>query len=295
MAEVKLPEWLKEARDEPCLADGKDSAPGFLEKNLHGIASFFGRIIYFEGYSSRRGLLQAVEPRARILGVLALVLACAAASGAFALGAIFLVTLSIALLSKVDLSALVKRVLPSFLFTSVLVLPVFFSFVTPGEPVLGFSINGMEVSVTRQGAGTALFFISRVSLMASLVMLLLLTTRQTDFFRGLRQFLPAFFVTTLFMTFRYIFVLLKVAEDSTLARKSRTFARGSLRESQDWFATRIALILKKSLSIAEEVSMAMASRGFNGKLDAIGPARMGKKDLLWVGLAWFVFFLSLGL
>ncbi|MBI5493121.1 MAG: cobalt ECF transporter T component CbiQ [Deltaproteobacteria bacterium] len=291
MAEVKLPAWLKEARDAPCLADGKDSAPGFLEKNLEGIASFFGKMVYFEGYASKKGLLQAVEPRARILGVLALVLACVAASGVVALSGVFLVTLAIALLSKVGLSALIKRVLPSFLFTSVLLLPVFFSFVTPGEPIAGF----MGIYVTRQGAGTAFFFISRVSLMASLVMLLLLTTRQTDFFRGLRQFLPAFFVTTLFMTFRYIFVLLKVAEDSTLARKSRTFAKGSLRESQDWFASRIALILKKSLSTAEEVSMAMASRGFNGKLDAIGPARMGKKDLLWVGLAWFVFFLSLGL
>lgn len=291
MAEVKLPAWLKEARDEPCLADDKGSTPKFLEKNLDSIASFFGKMVYFEGYASKRGLLQAIEPRARILGLLALVLACAVASRAFALGAIFLVTLSIVLLSKVRLSALAGRVLPSFIFTSVLVLPVFFSFVTPGEPIAGF----MGVSVTRQGVGTALFFISRVSLMASLVMALLLTTRQTDLFRGLRQFLPAFFVTTLFMTFRYIFVLLKVAEDSTLARKSRTFAKGSLGESQRWFASRMALLLKKSLFIAEEVSMAMASRGFNGKMDALAHARMGKKDLVWLGLAWFVFFLSLGI
>ncbi len=295
MAQMKLPEWIKEARGEPCPVDGKDSKPGFLEKNLDSIASFFGGVVSFEGYSSRSGLLQSIEPRARISGVLALILACGVASKSAVLGGIFFIILSIALLSRVRLDVVAKRVLPSFIFTLVLIAPVFFSFITPGEPVAGVNINGVDISITKQGAFLALFFISRVSLMAALVMLLLLTTRQADFFRALRQFLPSFFVTALFMTFRYIFVLVKVVEDATLARSSRTIKKTGLKNSQDWFASRIALILKKSLATAEEVTMAMASRGFNGKVNTYGPARMGRKDLLWIGLASFVFFLSLGL
>ncbi|MDP2689018.1 MAG: cobalt ECF transporter T component CbiQ [Deltaproteobacteria bacterium] len=273
---------------------------GFIEKNLSSFTAFLNGAL-----PERRsrlpgllqpGLLQKVEPGARIYGVLALVLTGAAASRASVSAVLCVITVALAVLSRVGLWELAKRVLPAFIFTTALVAPVSFSFITPGEELWGAGGGGFRLSVTREGAQAALFFILRVVSMVSPVSLLMMTTAQAEFFRGLGKLpVPAFFKTAVFMTFRYVFILLKAAEDASLARRSRTITRPRLAESQRWFASRAAFLLKKSLTTAEEVTMAMSSRGFSGRIRTFESARMRGRDLLWLGFASFVFFMSLGI
>ncbi|MBI1910464.1 MAG: cobalt ECF transporter T component CbiQ [Deltaproteobacteria bacterium] len=296
MAQVTLPDWFKEARVEPCLTGSKVKPPNFIEKNLNNIASFMREVVSLEEYAAKSGVLQSLDTRARITGMLAIVAACSITSRFAMLAGVFVILFLMMLISGVSFMALARRVLPSFVFTLALAFPVFFNFMTPGTDALKFFDTPVKVSITYEGLSTGLFFMMRVTSMVSLVALLLLTTRQADFFKGLRTLpVPPLFVTALFMTFRYIFILLKIAEDSTLARKSRTIARTKLSESQNWFASRITLILKKSMNMAEEVNMAMASRGFAGRIKTFDNGRMRGRDYLWLGFSSFVLFLSFGL
>lgn len=297
MAEVRLPEWFKEARSGACAASGGKAAPrSFIDKNLENFSGFMREVMEAEGYSKRRGLLQMVAPRARIAGVFFLIAAAAFSVDIYSLAAAVFLTASLTVLSGVGFTALAKRVWPSVVFTLILISPVFFGFFTPGERLFGVSLGPLGFEVTREGVSNGLFFVTRVASMVSLAALLFLTTGQTEFFRGLTGLpLPRFFVTALFMMFRFIFILLKVAEDSSLARRSRTIGGVRIKESQEWFSSRVALLLKKSLNTAEEVNMAMASRGFNGKIKTLKDAGLGARDYIWLGSTLFLLFLSFGL
>lgn len=296
MAEVRLPEWLKEARGGPCPAGGKRARRGFAEKNLETIASFLSGTFATGGYCAGPGLLQSIDPRARLSGVVALAIACALTASPMGLAVEFLVIAVIAALSNLGLFAVARRVLPTIVFTSVLIIPALFDFVTPGTDLFGVTLGGARVSITREGGATAIFFLARATAMVSLVAILALTTRQADLFRGLGGLkVPAIFVTALFMAFRYLLILLKTAQDMSMARRSRMIGADSLSESQGWFSSRAALILKKSMGLSVEVDMAMVSRGFTGKVRTFKGGSLSGRDYAWVGFTVFMLFLSFGL
>lgn len=297
MAQMRLPEWFKEAKRGACEAEGGHAAPdSFTDRSLKNFSGFLKDALAPEQYSRRRGLLQSVSPRARIAGVFFLITAAAFVVDIYALAATVLLTGSLAALSGVGFTAIAKRVWPAFAFTAVLIFPVVFGFFTPGDRLFGAGLGRFGFEVTVQGVETWLFFVTRTVSMVSLAALLLLTTGETDFFRGLAGLpLPRVFTTALFMMFRFVFILLKVAEDSVLARRSRTIGGAGIKESQRWFSSRVVLLLKKSLNTAGEVGMAMASRGFDGKIRSLGDMKLAPADYVWLGSTLFLLFLSFGL
>ncbi len=289
MAEMKIPGWL---REESASGRGNEAAfkgEGFIDRTLGNIASFMEGA--FDREYSPGGVLQSIEPRARIIGIFFLVFAAALAGRALTLIAVVSLTVVLALLSGVRIGRLLKRTMPALVFTSIMVAPISLSFFTPGSAVL--NIGG--AAVTGEGVRTGLFIIARVGAMSGLTALLMLASRQADLFRGLRGVVPSFFVTALFMTYRYVFMLMKTAEDMALARRSRTITGTKLREAQGWFASRTGLILRKTASIADEVTLAMVSRGFEGKIRTFESKGMRGKDLIFIGTASFALFLSIGL
>lgn len=288
MAEVTLPEWLKGREEAPAFL--KAGSAGFIERSLFNFASAMKRVYVAGDYSSRKGALQAIEPRAKLAGFFFIIIAASLAHSAIFLGGVLVLAVALSLVSRIGPGPLVKRTLPAFVFTFVIAVPVIFGAVTPGKEVL----DVFGASVTSEGLSSAGFFLLRVAAMVSTAMLLSLTTREADFFRGIGRFVPAFFASALFLTFRYAFVLIKTAEDSALARKARTITGARGVESRAWFAGRAALLLKKAYGVAEEVGMAMVSRGFDGKLKVAASRALRGRDYLWLGFASFVLFLSFG-
>ncbi|MCL4873047.1 cobalt ECF transporter T component CbiQ [bacterium] len=288
MAEVILPEWLKGREEAP--ASLRAGSAGFIERSLVNFASTMKRLYVDGDYSSKKGALQAIEPRAKLAGFFFIIIAASLAHSAVFLGGVLVLAFALSFVSRIGPGPLAKRTFPAFVFTSVIVIPVIFGAVTPGREVL----DVFGASVTGEGLRSAGFFLLRVAAMVSTAMLLSLTTREADFFRGLGRFVPSFFATALFLTFRYAFVLIKTAEDSALAMKARTIAGARAVESRTWFAGRAALLLKKAYGVAEEVGMAMVSRGFDGKLKGAAARALRGRDYIWLGFASFVLFLSFG-
>ena len=296
-----LPSWFKEARKDSCQAhiSGGTHGRSYVDRSLDNITSFTKRLITMDGGGSGRGSLQSIEPAARLFGLLTIALAAAITVSSIVLGLIILATALLALCSRVGLIELVKRTAPSAVFAFIMMTPAFLSFIFPGEETLPMGPSAYKTSLTSSqaayGAGSVFFFVARVSAVVSLAALLSLTTTPGALFNGLARLkVPPLFVATLFMTFRYLFILLTVAEDAALARKSRTIGRTNTADARRWFASRAALILKKAMNTAEEVGMAMASRGFTGIFKTFSGAPLVGRDYLWIGFSLFVFFVSLG-
>lgn len=286
---MTLPDWMRGPVPEACPAVGGQKARGFIEKSLKNFASVLKKA-FTADYAARDGVMQRLEPRARLAGFFFLLLAAALSESWVFISSLFALTVCLSIITKVGAATLLKRALPAMVFTAVLAAPAVFSFVTPGFALV--DIGGLTITV--EGLKTALFFVLRVSMMAALASLAVLTTSQADFFRGLGKLLPGFFVTALFFTFKYVLILVKTAIDASLARKSRTIEGQGVKEAQRWFASRAAFILKKSLNMAEEVSMAMVSRGFDGKVRLSPAGPLGRGEYLWLGVASFFLFLSFG-
>lgn len=286
---MTLPGWMKglSQRSFPAC---KGRTGSFVDRSLKNFASAFKKVYATESSSARDGFLQKMEPRGSLAGFFFLLLAAAFTDSAVFLLALLALVLCLCAATRAGVLPVLMRSFPAIVLTSVLAAPAVFGFVTPGRALV--EVGG--VSITSEGVRTALFFSLRVSTIAALVSLAALTTTHSGLFRGLARLLPSFFATALFFTFRYALILVKTAEEAALAKKSRTICGLGAPEGRRWSASRAAFILKRSQSMAEEVSMAMAARGFDGHLRLTPGGRLGAAEFLWLGAASFVFFLSFG-
>ena len=252
---------------------------GVLEHTLNGITETLERSLFAEEISTRPGLLQSLDARVKVISVLALLLSVSLSHSMLAIGAVYVLTLALGLASAIPAGFMIKRVwLALPFFTGMLVLPALF--ITPGPALLQLPLG---VVVTTTGLNTALFLLLRVSTSVSLTLLLILTTPWNTVLSALSVLkVPDVFILILGMTYRYIYLLLRVVNDMFLSRKSRMVGRLSTSENQKMLAAVSATLLNKSLNLSSEVYLAMQSRGFRGSIVTLKPFRMQPRDWIWL-------------
>src|SRR5208283_1597493 len=114
------------------------SRNGPIASTLLGLTRALSRALVSEKLARQPGLLQSLDPRVRLAGLLSLVLAVSLAHCIIVVLAIFAVAVLLALLSKVSLATLATRVwLVVLFFTGVIALPALF--LTPGDALVGSS------------------------------------------------------------------------------------------------------------------------------------------------------------
>lgn len=252
---------------------------GVLEHTLRGIGEALERGIFAEEISGKPGLFQSLDARVKLISVLALLLGVSLARNLWVILAIYLLALAFALSSAIPASLFIKRVwLALPFFTGLVVLPALF--ITPGPALLTLPLG---LVITRTGVTTVLFLLLRVSTSVSLTLLLILTTPWNAVLSALSVLrVPDVFILILGMTYRYIYLLLRSANDMFLARQSRVVGRLSGAEARQVMAATGATLLSKSLNLSSEVYLAMQSRGFRGTAVPLKPLRMQPRDWLWL-------------
>jgi cobalt/nickel transport system permease protein len=85
------------------------------------------------------------------------------------------------------------------------------------------------------------------------------------------------------MTYRYIFLLIRIVQNMFLAKKSRMIKMGTTGEEQAWVASRIGLLLKKSFKLSDDVYSAMRSRGFTGEAKSYDTFSLRPADFVALG------------
>ncbi len=251
-----------------------------LEHTLQEITGTLERAVFAEEISTRKGLFQSLDARVKVIGVLALLISVSLSRSLIVIGLIYLLVFLLAWLSAIPADFLIKRVwLALPFFTGLIVLPALF--MTPGPALLHFPLG---LVITRTGVTTVLFLLLRVSTSVSLTLLLILTTPWNTVLSALSILrVPDVFILILGMTYRYIYLLLHIANDMFLSRKSRVVGRLSTSENQRMLAAISGTLLSKSLNMSTEVYLAMQSRGFRGSIVTLKPFHMQAKD--WFSLA----------
>ncbi len=270
---------------------GRRSRASFIDKTLGGLEEAFARSLYSEEVNARGGFLQGLDPRVKLVGALALIVATTSSRSLRVVLAVCALATAGALASRVDWGTLWRRVwLGAFLFTGAFALPALV--LTPGDALWRLPVAGW--AVTEQGLRAAAFLLSRVIGSATLATTLVLTTPWNDVLKALRTLrVPVVFVVILGMTYRYIFLMLQTARDMFESRRSRTVGTLDSATGRRIAAASVGVLLGKSFALSNEVWLAMQSRGFRGEVHTLDEFRMRARD--WLALAGFLALASLAL
>ena len=289
-----IPDWMKEVDVGPCQCSAVyHGKKGFVGKTIDGILGFLEEAFVSESNSRRRGLLQSLDPRAKLISILAVVFATSLIGNLRVLIFIYLLTLLFAYLSKIEVSFFIKRVwlfIP--IFAGIIAVPMIFNIFLPGDPLFQVAYLGPgahlgplmlpeSIFVTRQGLNAAVIFTVRVATCVSAVVLLFITTPQQILFKSLRTVgVPKLYVLTMEMTYRYIFLLMDLIRELYVAKKARTIRARGMFDEQKWVGGRMGYTLIRSLDMSEKVHMAMMSRGFSGDVHIMQEFKMQSRDYI---------------
>jgi len=254
----------------------------FLESTTVGFGRAFTHAMLSERTAQQRGLLQSLDPRVRVVGLFALVLAVTLSHKLVVVAALLAVAILMALASRVSLLTLAKRVWLIVLgFTGVIALPALF--VTPGRPVATLG----TVVITEQGLRTAALLMLRVETAVTLTTLLVLCTPWSHVLKALRALrLPKEAIVMLAMTYRYVFLLVETASQMFESRRSRTVGVLTPADQRRMAARTSGVLLSKSFALSNDVYLAMQSRGFRGDVEVLSNWHLTMWD--WIGLFGFL-------
>lgn len=259
----------------------------FIERSIMGALSFLKESLFAEEYASRRGFLQARDPRVKTLVILTMLLTILFSKSIQFIASMYGLCLILSFISSIDILFFLKRTwlfIPFFALC--IAFPALFNIFSPGEPLVSFKLFTATISVTEQGLGSAAIFFLRVLASVSLCVLLTLTTRHFYLLRALRSFrVPHIFVMTLGMCYRYVYLLIEITENTYLAVKSRVGFISSSGKGQRIVAWNIASLWQRSYNLHIQVYQAMLSRGYSGEPKILDESHATLKDTLCLGVA----------
>jgi cobalt ECF transporter T component CbiQ len=229
------------------------------------------------------GLLQKLDARVKVAGLLSLILASVLATRLWVIAAIFALAVSLATLSLISIRMLAARVwIGALTFTGAIAVPALF--LTPGAPVL--RLPGLHWTITAQGLTTASYLILRVETAATLALLLVFTTPWSHVLKALRIFrVPVVFVVILGMTCRYILLMLETAHEMFESRQSRTVGELTGPQRRHMAVASAGVLLNRTFQLSGDVYLAMQSRGFRGEVYLLDEFQMTRLD--WTALLAF--------
>jgi cobalt/nickel transport system permease protein len=256
---------------------------GLLERIAGELFEAMEHALHSEELATQKGVLQRLDPRVKLIGLLALIVAAVGSRTLPVVYGLLAVAILLAVSSRVSVRKTMLRVWLSVLFfTGVLSIPALF--LVHGDTAWVVPTTGW--TVTWQGLESAGFLVGRALTAASFAVLLILSTPWPHVLKALRVLhVPVIFIVILGMTHRYIFLFLKTAREMFEAKRSRMLARVSRRQARRIAVANLGVLLAKSLQLSNDVYLAMLARGYRGEDFTLDEFRMRAHD--WAGLAVF--------
>jgi cobalt ECF transporter T component CbiQ len=266
------------------MTDAGKNSRRVVERSLASFVDALEHAFYAEESAKKNGLLQKLDPRIKIAAVFPLIVIAALARRLGVIVALFATAVVLALLSRVPLATLAKRVwLGVLTFTGFISFPALF--LTPGVAIYTLPLLGW--SVTEQGLRAAMYLIMRAETAATFSVLLVLCTPWSFVLKALRVLrLPIVLVVILGMTYRYIFLFLRNAHDMFMSRKSRLVGHLDGREQRRAATASAGVLMSKTIQLSGDVYLAMRSRGFQGEVYVLDEFQTHWFD--WAMLAVFI-------
>ncbi len=250
-----------------------------------------GESLRNEEYASRNGLLQAVDPRFKLVCFFSLIVVTVLLQSVlqFLLMLFFLIVLAAA--SRIPQRAFFGRTSLVLVFSLIIVLPL--PFITPGSPCLIFPLGPWLLILSYEGVYSAALFTMRVWVSVGALTLLTLTTRFTALLHSMdRLHFPKLFIQLTSLTYRYIFLFtdeayrMGLAREARMVRKERIVHLRTLRT----ISSMIGTLFIRAFERGEKIYQAMLARGYSGETRLLSQLQSGGKD--W-GFAVGLLFLAL--
>jgi len=206
-------------------------------------------------------------------------------------GVLAMVLIGIALVAKLPLVHLAKKVL--------VILPFLF-LVTVSIPFMkkdgiegGYHLGIVGISVSRSGLWILWNVIIKSSLGVFSIILLYSTTPFPKLIKGMEWLrVPRIFTVLISFMYRYSFILVDEIQRMKRARDSRSFGGKWLRQTKT-IGHMIGTLFLRSFLRGERVYMAMLSRGYNGTMPGISFGTFGMGELLFLSLLPLLFLLRI--
>jgi cobalt ECF transporter T component CbiQ len=273
--ERATPGWL--VRPEigmcPCGRSGRRRRGGYLTASLDGIAARLHLSLGADELAAVPGWLQRLDPRPKLVGALALLVAVGFARQTTTLLLIAGVVAAAAATSRIPLGRFLRRVwLTVPLFTAFIALPAMLDVVTPGPVLVQLGTwFGHPLSITAPGVAGAVRLVARTGASVSVVLVLTMTTPWHRLLAALgRLHVPTMFVVVLSMAWRYVFLLTGTVTDLFVARRARgagaTRGRDGARQGRTVVAATAGTTLSRSHQLSGDVYLAMVARGYTGPI-----------------------------
>lgn len=182
-----------------------------------------------------------------------------------------------------------KRVAARLLLVNGMILLIWLvlPFSNEGEPL--FSIGSL--AATRSGVHRAALITLKSNTIILILMALVATMSVFTMGNCLQYFgIPSKMVYLLFLTYRYVHVLLKEYDRLKNAARIRGFRAGTNAHTYRTYAYLLGMLLVKSYARAERVSAAMRCRGFKGRFYSLAEYSFKKTDAAFL----FAMLLAIG-
>lgn len=278
-----------------------DRAPGskkglpssYFDRSIQSLSKFILTTYMEWETASQRGLFQRIDPRIKIVFLIYFIVIASLLkniNSAILLGTLILV---LCILSKLPLFQFYKKVfITGGIFGFLIPLPSALNLFTPGDLLLPLfslpksfipsaSVFPEVIGITSEGLLGVLMMACRVINSLSITLLVFYTTSFPEMMRGFSFFrVPEAMVMIMTLTYKYVFLFVKMIQEMYLARKARYMGGEKESTMRSWIAGRIGFIFQRSQRRFEEVYRAMVSRGFSGKIKNPTSPPLCLRDLL---------------
>lgn len=256
----------------------KGVSPSYLDRSIQSISKFILTSYVEWDTAARTGLFQKIDSRIKIFFLLYFIVIVSllkTLTSEILLGALILL---LGIFSRVPLFQFYKKLfILGGIFGFLIPLPSALNLFTPGELLIPlFSLPSFIASasfipevigITYEGILGVLMVACRVINSLSITLLIFYTTPFPEMMRGFSFFrLPEAIIMIVTLTYKYVFLFVKMIQEMYLARKARYVGGEKGSVTRSWVAGRIAFLFQRSQRRFEEVYRAMISKGFDGKM-----------------------------
>jgi cobalt/nickel transport system permease protein len=192
-----------------------------VPQSLRDLAEGAESLVYIEDLSGKRGLLQAINPLAKLVVIVFMIVASLFISSLSYLILICTVPFVLAVASKIPLRHFISRTVFIPVFSAIISLPVLF--LTSGHSVFVANMGSLNLVVTSEGLQRFLVFTVRVWFCVASLSLLILSTGFDKVLKLLSSLkVPPVIVQMFSLAYRYFFVSIHEAQSVLIAKEART-------------------------------------------------------------------------
>lgn len=220
-------------------------------------------LVYIEDLSNRKGVLQSINPLAKLVTIVAMIVTSLFIFNLTYLLLICCIPLILATTSRIPLRHFFSRTTLIPLFALIIAIPPLF--LTSGSPVASANIGITTLTITSEGLTQFLIFVVRVWFCVASLSLLILSTGFDKTLKLLSSLkVPPVVVHLFSLTYRYFFVSVHEAQSVLMAKEARTYIHKHTINYQALkdLGSILAALFIRTYERSERVYMAMKSRGF---------------------------------